>query len=56
MGRLASPGPRRLIDMRLMVFWLPWFASMLLAAGPLRAAPPTPPAQMPERLAHPPGR
>jgi hypothetical protein len=38
--------------MRLMAFRLPLFAFVLLAAGPLRAAPPTPPAEVPERVAH----
>jgi small-conductance mechanosensitive channel len=38
--------------MRLMAFRLLLSAFVLLAAGPLRAAPPTPPAEVPERVAH----
>ena len=38
--------------MRLMAFRLPMFAFVLLAAGSVRAAPPTPPAEVPERVAH----
>ena len=52
MGRFASPRAGRLIDMRLMAFRLPLFAFLLLAAGPLRATPPSPPAEVPERVAH----
>jgi small-conductance mechanosensitive channel len=37
--------------MRLMAFRLALFAFVLLAAGPLRAAPPTPPAEVPDRVA-----
>ena len=52
MGRSAPPRAGRLIDMRLMAFRLLLSAFVLLAAGPLRAAPPTPPAEVPERVAH----
>jgi small-conductance mechanosensitive channel len=60
MVRFASPRAGRLIDMRLMAFRLPMFAFVplaafafvLLAAGSVRAAPPTPPAEVPERVAH----
>jgi len=52
MGRFAPPGAGRLIDMRLIAFRRPLFAFVLLAAGSLRAAPPTPPAGVPERVAH----
>ena len=38
--------------MRLMAFRLPLFAFVLLAAGAVRAAPPTAPADVPERVAH----
>jgi hypothetical protein len=52
MGRFASPGAGRLIDMRQRAFRLPLLTFVLLAAGPLCAAPPTPPAKEPERAAH----
>jgi hypothetical protein len=52
MGRFAPPGAGRLIDMRLIAFRRPLFAFVLLAAGSLRAAPPTPPTGVPERVAH----
>ena len=50
MGRLASSEAGRLIDMLLMTLRLSLFAFVLLAAGSLRAAPPTPPAEVPERV------
>src|SRR5579859_3456677 len=52
MDRLASPGTGRLIDMRRVAFRLLWFAFALLAAGPLRAATPTPPVDVSDRVAH----
>jgi small-conductance mechanosensitive channel len=51
MGRFASPGASGLIDMRLMALRLPLFAFVVLAAGSLHAASPTPPAEVPERVA-----
>jgi small-conductance mechanosensitive channel len=50
MGGFASPGAGRLIDMWL-AFRLLLFAFVLVAAGSVRAASPTPAAEVPERVA-----
>jgi small-conductance mechanosensitive channel len=52
MGRFASPGAGRLTNMRLTAFRLLLFALALFAAGSVRAAPTTPLAEVPERVAH----